>query len=57
MFMTWLAVLLLYGLFCGFGQIHPLCWWLLLPFWFQDESDSGVRQSLGDAWRELKRRP
>ena len=36
----WLVILVLYGAIVGWGEIHPLSWWLLVPMAMQDAYDA-----------------
>jgi len=40
MFFAWLLILIVYGLFHSFSEIHTLMWSLLVPFYFQDDWDT-----------------
>ena len=40
MAISWLVILVLYGIFAGFGEIPLVLWFLLIPFLIQDNYDS-----------------
>ena len=40
MTLFWLIILIIYGMATGWHNIHPLMWWLLIPFTAQDIYDS-----------------